>query len=77
MANLPIPKSYKQILAEFFAAAQANNVIGDLEPGSVMNTVIEMETRRRKVLLLSFLAALDNRFKKFEDPNDAWVLGSI
>jgi hypothetical protein len=72
---LPIsPKSYKQILDEMIGQVASATTIKDLESGSVIKTLLDMQEGNERSRLINFLAKLDNRFKKYQDPWSSLIL---
>jgi hypothetical protein len=66
---LPIsPKSYRQILDEMIGQVANSTTIKDLESGSIVKTLLDMQAGNERDRLINFLAKLDNRFKKYQDP---------
>lgn len=63
-----VHKSYRQILDEMVGQAMASTTIKDLESGSVIKTLLDMQAGNERDRLINFLAKLDNRFKKYQDP---------
>jgi len=61
-------KSYKQILEEMVGQVVASTTIKDLESGSVVKALLDMQAGNERDRLINFLAKLDNRFKKYQDP---------
>lgn len=62
------PKSYRQILDNMIGQVAASTTIKDLESGSVIKTLLDMQAGNERDRLINFLAKLDNRFKKYQDP---------
>jgi hypothetical protein len=45
-----------------------STTIKDLESGSIVKTLLDMQAGNERDRLINFLAKLDNRFKKYQDP---------
>jgi hypothetical protein len=66
---LPIVhKSYKQILEDMVGQVLSSATINDLNGGSIVRTMLEMQASDQRSRLVNFLAKLDNRFKRHQDP---------
>ena len=65
------PKNYDSILEAFLKDALIKTSVDDLQPGSMVNTLLEqVERTERYVALSKFLLKLDPRFKQAIDP---WI----
>jgi hypothetical protein len=61
-------KPYRQTLDEMIAQVASATTIKDLESGSVIRTILDMQVDdNERNGLINFLAKLDNRFKKYQD----------